>query len=311
MHHQTLRFQVRTQKKGGIGQNPPLFGASGAIPVSPISSTTMTQPTKYPPHYRMFIEDVYRDYADGLLTVKGAVFCIVAATYKFGDPVHLNVSLFLERTGIHPRSYARAVQALIEEKRLDFPPNAVQSLRVPTIKGTQQPIYYSLSTNSGQICDRGGQICPEEGQICPDHRPKFPLEAESEAPSITLSSLSFSLSSEEREEDEIERQYTEWLTKKAQQLPQPPTFLEEWLLKNRDKKSNRKEFFKYKKALNEAIVPQPAATAIFEPINEQQQRLDLLNHWWWEGAYERVETTVAAHPDWNLVVTETGVEVAT
>ncbi len=283
----------------------------------------MTQLGKVAPHYRMYVEDVYRDYADGLLTVKGAVFCAIAATCKFGEPCHFNVSVFLERTGIHPRSYARAVASLIEAKRLDFPPNAIQTLRVPVAKDTREPLHYSLSTNSGQICDREGSICPEDGQICdregsicpersqicPEDRPKTPLEAESESPSIYQSNQFLSLSSRERENDVVPDEYEEWLTRKASQLPTPPTLLEEWIEKNRNKKSNRKQFLKYKQALREASVPQPAAPAIFEVKNEQQQRLETLQFWWDDGSQERVQATIAANPSWGLRVGVAGVEV--
>jgi len=285
----------------------------------------MTQTFKNPPQYRLAVADIYRDYADGHLTVKGAVFGIVAATCRFGDPVNLNVSEFLERTGIHPGSYARAVKTLIDEGRLDYPPNAVQTLRVPVIPGTRTPVFQAQTEERSQICsersqicdrcqqicDRGQQICDRCQQICSDEALKLPSDVPFAVPSISLSNSVISLSEPEREESEIERQYTEWLTSKAHQLPTPPTLLEEWIAKNRDKKSNRKEFFSYKKSRDEAVIPQPAAPAIFEPENENENRLALLNHWWDDGYQERVKATIAAHPEWGLVVTDTGVEVST
>lgn len=107
---------------------------------------------------------------------------------------------------------------------------------------------------------------------------------------------------------DVTPEYEEWLTKKAFQLPTPPTLLEEWIEKNRNKKSNRKQFLKYREALREASVPQPAAPAIFEVESETERRLSLLQLWWKNGETERVKATIAAHPEWRLRVNELGVE---
>jgi hypothetical protein len=271
----------------------------------------------------MGIDDVYRDFSDGLLTVKGAVFCAIAATCKFGDPVNFNVSEFLARTGIHPRSYSRAVASLIEQQRLDFPPNAVQTLRIPVVHGTRRPVYYSLSANSGQICpesgqicDRDGQICPEDGQICPedgqicpDRSPKLPSDADSEASSISLSTLSISLSKGEIEGDTEDPEYEEWLTRKASQLPTPPTLLEEWLEANRSKKGNRKQFQKYKESMERAALPSGnSRSQNLNVKNDKQQRLETLQFWWGNGDQARAVAAIAAHPEWGIRIGELGPE---
>ena len=307
-----------------LPKSSPLWRDLAQCPSKPKYLPTMTQIPKTPPQYRMTIEDVYRDFRDGLLTVKGAVYCAIAATCKFGDPVQFNVSYFLERTGIHPRSYSRAVATWIEEKRLDFPPNAIQTLRVPVLSGTREPLHYSLTTSSGQICDREGQICPEEGQICdrkgsicpeegsfcPDRPPESPLCADSRDSSTSLSSLFFSLSSGEREEDAVPDEYEEWLTKRALELPTPPTLIQEWIEKNKNKKSNRKQFLKYKEQLKRASVPQPAEAAIFEveTMPAPPSRITLLRGAWAAGRKERERAiaSVLANPQWGIAVTDEG-----
>jgi hypothetical protein len=272
----------------------------------------MTQVLKTPPQHRIQLEDVYQDYQDGLLTAKGAVFYGVAASKRFGLPVQFNVSEFLKQTGMHKGSYARAVAQLVVEGRLDYPPNATQTLRVPIDAATKQPIYYSLSetrsqicSDRSQICDRSEQICDRPQQICDRQSPEVPPVNESESSLYYYSSIN---RERENECEDSGSEFDEWLTRKAMQLPTPPTLLEEWLEKNRVKKSNRKQFLKYKKAVREASVPQPAAPAIFEVESEDERRLALLNFWWEDGSQERVKATIAAHPEWRLVVTASGVE---
>lgn len=261
----------------------------------------MTQQSSKQLQHRMTLAEIYRDYHDGLLTVKGALYYAISATCPPGKPVNFNVSDFLVQMGIHRGSYARSVAELVKEGRLDFPPNSVQSLRIPALPGTMQASYYSLTTSRSQICDRTQQICDNEP-------PKVAADTPSEAPSIYLPLLPLSLSTGERDENEGPDEYTEWLTKRASELPKPPTLLEEWLDRNRNKKSHRKQFLKYKEALMRASIPQPAAAAIFEFASESEQRLQTLRHWWDDGGAVRVRASIAAHPEWNLRIGQDGPE---
>jgi hypothetical protein len=135
---------------------------------------------------------------------------------------------------------------------------------------------------------------------------------ESENPSICQSPLSFSLSSGERDEGAIEEEYKEWLTKKASQLPTPPTLIEEWLQRNYSKKSNRKQFQKYKASLELAQVPAAAIEYVKnDEQTEHEQRLATLNFWCISGDQARAIAAIAANPQWGLRVGADGVEVAT
>jgi hypothetical protein len=135
---------------------------------------------------------------------------------------------------------------------------------VPVEKDTGKPKYFSMGElcqidhnscqiwhnscqidhNSCQIWQESGQICQESGQICQKKPLEPPPSGNSESPQ-SIQSLHSSLSSQsdiiEREKN-VDKEFEDWLTMKASQLPQPPTLLKLWIAEQKKKPEIRDQF---------------------------------------------------------------------
>ena len=101
--------------------------------------------------------------------------------------------------------------------------------------------------------------------------------------------------------------YREWLTRRAENLPQRVGVIELWIEKNAAKKTLQRAFIKHSQDLTQANIP-PWATDPVEntETNPRQEALARLKAKW--TMPRQRPAAIAEAEDWGFVVTESGIE---
>ncbi len=303
---------------------------------------------KTEPHHRLTLKDVIRDYQNGLLTAKGAIFYIVAASRKLGEAVRVSVAGICKKLEISKATYYRVIGELTTEKRIDFDTCDEMLLTVPTSNEEGIPDYVFLnelshkrdylsqkrdcqSQKRDEFSQKRDEFSHERDCLSQkrDEKPLEPLPDEGLRSPLSIQSLqSFSLSTDgDRERDknadakeEIEPAYREWLIAKSESLPIKPTFLEQWIRKQAPLEANQKDFLlSQNRPVETEHVPPPAPPDLFE-IQESCQRaidfgdrrfaLDRLQSLIVDGWFDLVESLCSAN-NWGFLVSGDRVEGGT
>lgn len=229
----------------------------------------MGQTKKTLPHHRLTLKDVVRDYRDGLLTAKGAVFYATAASRKLGESLRVTPCKMAETIGITTRAFYKSLADLRIQKRIDFEVEGTMMLKVPISEKTGTPEYifleelgtnvHKLGTNvhsqgtivhsQGTNVHKLGTNVHSQGTIVHKKSSESPQDGASESLQSLLSIQSLSLLQDgERETSKLEEdpEFRQWLEKKASQLPTKPALLNQWIDSEAKKESNQIEFLKTK-----------------------------------------------------------------
>ena len=216
-----------------------------ALPLFIISEITIMQKGNPKPHHRLTFDDVTRDFRDGLLTPRGALFYAISATRKQGEVIRLNPEALAKRIGIKRTAYYDALAALTVRKRLQF--EATEMVVSVPVDDDGTPIYF-LDSQSAKPDSQSLEPAPSNGSSAP----------------LSLQSIQSTQSIEEREsageEEESDRAFRDWLINRANSLPQKPALMEQWIEKEMDKKANKREFAQYQASM--AVIPIPAILPI-------------------------------------------------
>jgi len=277
--------------------------------------------------YQLKPSDVQRLYDAGMLTPKGAIYLSVASCKRPGEPYRHKPEALCRQFGFDKSTYYRKLNELKIDKWLDFSVEGYVHAWIPNTDTAPDEDLFFLDELSHQRdseshqrdkksrkCDSQSQQRDKKSQQRDKKNPRSPSQTATQAPSLDLLldplDLSLDPNDKERETDrEIEPDFREWLIKKASQLPNPPTLLEQWVQKQSKIESNNREFREYKAKRDRASVPPPAPANFSPPEQDASQRITTLNHWLAAGDRTKVERLLAANPEWNLAIGPNGVEV--
>lgn len=112
--------------------------------------------------------------------------------------------------------------------------------------------------------------------------------------------------------------YEKWLKNKAQNLPVPPTLIEQWIESESQKEANQRQFLQEQHSINGANVPPTVPdrfqieTACVQAAlsGDRAWVLERLQQLWGDGWHELVEDLVQLYPDWSFELTDEGVRDA-
>lgn len=122
----------------------------------------------------------------------------------------------------------------------------------------------------------------------------------------------------ERETNEDDPEFKDWLHKKALQLPNPPQLIEQWISKQSKVEANQREYLKSKsKATVNKVPPPPPDRFQIEfacnsalAVGDRSFILNKLHQLWLDGWHDLVEDLCLCYPDWGIMATSNGIEEA-
>jgi hypothetical protein len=231
----------------------------------------MNATLKPDPHHRLTLRDVVRDYKDGLLTVKGAIFYGISATTKPGNKMHLTPKLVAEQLGVHLVTVYRKISQLATERRINFEATGNLITSIPIRDGKPEYLFFDELLHSDHVDLHSDHVDlhSDHVDLHSDHVDlqkckNEPLEPLPHGDSVrsstnTTNASNASLSMGERVENDPD--FLEWLNGKADSLPKKPTLLKQWLRKQASNQENQAEFLQHRKSLEQikfSAAPAPA-----------------------------------------------------
>lgn len=106
---------------------------------------------KAPPHHRMTFADVIRDYRDGLITVKGAIFYGLSSRQPQGSTVRMNPRETARQLGVGKSIIYKSISELKVLHRIDFETSGNLEVKVPVEENTGIPEYIFLDELSTKV----------------------------------------------------------------------------------------------------------------------------------------------------------------
>ena len=216
------------------------------------------------PHHRMTLSDVIADFKSGYITAKGAIFYGISAATKPGNQMRVQPKLICDSLGISLSTFYRVLSILIKEGRVQTQDSDYLTAKIPVKDGTPQ---YLFLRELSQISENHSQISENHSQIWENQQSKSLRLKGSSLPSTNTSNTSL-LHGRERMERNPE--FLEWLKRKASELPEMPTLLNQWIERQSKLSANQQEFLDWlslkNKPPSETIFPAAAAANLPEEI---------------------------------------------
>jgi hypothetical protein len=281
----------------------------------------MKQSSKYskPPHLELEPEEVKRLWDQEFYTPAGYLYHLLLAMKRAGWWIRIeNVTKFCEDWNIQRRTFYRAKAKLIDSGILEE--NITGAIEVRLMNADECDSPDTLVTpETHTVTPETHTVTPETHTVTPETHSKLetlciqsfdePLRSYSDLDQISL---------KEKEKNEINPEFRSWLNRKADKLPDPPTFREQWIQKQAKIEANQQEFQAEQQKRKGSAVP---ATDIFqiewavtEALRQQDRMFAIakLESLYCGNGIETVIGLINAHPDWGFAIADDGlVDIST